>query len=123
MTALRIAVADDEPQVREYFKRILPRLGHEVVSAAANGRELLEQCRALRPEVVITDINMPELSGLEAARSIWEELGIPAIFVSAHHDSAIPPGSDRVIAHLVKPVKRADLESAIKHLVEASHRK
>ena len=43
--ALRIAVADDEPDMRDYFRKILPRLGHQVVSAAETGRELLEQCR------------------------------------------------------------------------------
>ena len=43
--ALRIAVADDEPDMREYFERILPRLGHEVVSVAATGTELVEHCR------------------------------------------------------------------------------
>ena len=42
---LRIAVADDEPDVRDYFRRILPRLGHQVVAVARTGRELVEQCR------------------------------------------------------------------------------
>ena len=46
--ALRIAVADDEPDVRDYFRRLLPRLGHQVVAVAQTGRELVEQCRAAR---------------------------------------------------------------------------
>jgi response regulator NasT len=42
---LRIAVADDEPDMRDYFARILPRLGHQVVASAANGEELVARCR------------------------------------------------------------------------------
>ncbi len=53
---LRIAVADDEPDMRDYFARILPRLGHQVVAQAHDGRELVEQCRAAQPDLVITDI-------------------------------------------------------------------
>ena len=47
--SLRIAVADDEPDMRDYFQQILPRLGHEVVAVAENGRELVEQCRDRGP--------------------------------------------------------------------------
>jgi len=52
---LRIVVADDEPDMRDYFQKGLPRLGHKVVGAAANGRELVELCRAQAPDLVITD--------------------------------------------------------------------
>ena len=65
--ALRIAVADDEPDMRDYFRTILPRLGHEVVAVAETGRELVEQCRATRPDLVITDIKMPDMDGIDAA--------------------------------------------------------
>ena len=67
---LRIAVADDEPDMREYFERILPRLGHEVVAVAATGTELVEQCRRERPDLVITDIKMPDMDG----RDLFAEL-------------------------------------------------
>ena len=71
--ALRIAVADDEPDVRDYFRRILPRLGHQVVAVAQTGRELIEQCRAARPDLVITDIKMPDQDGIEAAVAIGRD--------------------------------------------------
>jgi CheY-like chemotaxis protein len=118
MAGLRIVVADDEPQVREYFKRILPRLGHDVVAAAANGRELLEKCSALRPDLVITDINMSELSGIEAASAIWHDRAIPIIFVSACHDAKkqIPAAGEHAAAYLVKPIKRHDLETTIQRI-------
>ncbi|MEX2027765.1 MAG: response regulator, partial [Pirellulaceae bacterium] len=59
--SLRIAIADDEIDMRDYLARILPRMGHKVVSAAATGQELIEHCRQFHPDLVITDIRMPEL--------------------------------------------------------------
>ena len=86
---LRIAVADDEPDMRDYFQKSLPRLGHKVVAVAQTGRELVEQCRACRPDLVITDIKMPELDGIEAAIQIYRERPVPVILVSAYHDAAL----------------------------------
>ena len=84
--ALRIAVADDEPDVRDYFRRILPRLGHQVVAVAQTGRELVEQCRATRPDLVITDIKMPDMDGIEAAVAIGRDGPVPIILLSAYHN-------------------------------------
>jgi response regulator NasT len=113
--SLRIAVADDEPRMRDYFQRILPRLGHEVVAAARTGRELVEQCRALNPDLVITDINMPELDGIDAANEIYREQPVPVILVSAYHDPELikRAEADHILAYLIKPIKQADLEPAI----------
>ncbi len=115
MTKVRIAVADDEPDMREYFQKILPRLGFEVVAVAENGRELVELCRTHHPDVVITDIKMPQLDGIEAAKAICENEPIPVVLVSAHHQPELieRAGADHAMAYLVKPVKQADLEPAI----------
>jgi len=112
---LRIAVADDEPDMRDYFRKILPRLGHEVVAVAANGRELVEQCRATAPDLVITDIKMPELDGIEAARQINHERPVPIILMSAYHDPERTEraGAGAVTDHLVKPIRQADLIPAL----------
>jgi response regulator NasT len=112
---LRILVADDEPRMRDYFGRILPRLGHAVVAAAKTGTELVAQCRALNPDLVITDINMPDLDGIDAALEIYEEQPIPVILVSAYHDPELiqRAEADHILAYLVKPIKQADLETAI----------
>jgi two-component system, response regulator PdtaR len=113
-TALRIAVADDELDVRDYYQRILPRLGHQVVAVARTGRELVEQCRALRPDLVITDIKMPDLDGIEAAEAISRDEPIPVILVSAYHRPQLfeRAKGDHILAYLVKPTKQADLEAA-----------
>jgi response regulator NasT len=108
---LRIAVADDEPDMRDYFSRILPRLGHRVVAVAKDGAELLEQCRGAAPDLVITDIKMPDMDGIEAAVRIYQERPTPVILVSAHHDPALiaRAEADHIMAYLVKPIKESDL--------------
>jgi two-component system, response regulator PdtaR len=114
-TSLRIAVADDEPDMRDYFKKCLPRLGHQVVVVAQNGRELLDQVRAVRPDLVITDIKMPDMDGIDAAVQIYRDRPIPVILVSAFHDPELieRAGADHILGYLVKPIKQADLEPII----------
>jgi response regulator NasT len=113
--ALRIVVADDEADMRDYFKKVLPRLGHTVVGAAQDGRELVEQSRKLEPDLVITDIKMPELDGIEAATALYQHRPVPVIVVSAHHDAELikRAAADHVMGYLVKPIKQPDLEPVI----------
>lgn len=113
--ALRIAVADDEPDMRDYFRAILPDLGHEVVAVASNGRELVEACRIEKPDLVITDIKMPDMDGIDAASQIYRQGPIPVILVSAFHDADFirRAEADHILAYLIKPIKQVDLEPAI----------
>jgi two-component system, response regulator PdtaR len=113
--SLRIAVADDEPDMRDYFGKCLPRLGHQVVATAATGRKLLDHCRAYQPDLVITDIKMPDLDGIDAAVQLYRQRPVPVILVSAHHDPALiaRAEADHILGYLVKPIKQADLEPAI----------
>jgi AmiR/NasT family two-component response regulator len=113
--SLRIVVADDEPDMRDFFQRILPLLGHQVVATAATGRELIQHCRSLRPNLVIADIKMPDKDGIEAAVEIGRDEPIPVILVSAYHDAELidRAGVHHVMAYLVKPIEQADLEPAI----------
>jgi response regulator NasT len=111
----RIAVADDEADMRDYFARMLPRLGHEVVAVAENGRQLVELCRQESPDLVITDIKMPELDGIAAAVQIYHERPVPVILISAYHDAELieRAEADHILAYLVKPIKQTDLAPAI----------
>jgi len=117
---LRIAIADDEPDMRDYFSLILPRLGHCVVGAAGNGRELVELCRTARPDLVITDVKMPEMDGIDASIQIDHERPTPVILVSAYHDAALLERAemDHIMGYLVKPIKQADLAAAIATAVD-----
>ena len=112
---LRIAVADDEPDMQRYFQKCLPRLGHQVVAVAANGRQLVEQCRTTHPDLIITDIKMPDMDGIDAAGLIYQEMAIPVILVSAYHDPALIRRAevDHIMGYLVKPIKQTDLAPAI----------
>lgn len=112
---MRIAIADDEAFIRRYFQEILPDMGHEVVSAATNGRELVADCLELKPDLIISDIRMPEMDGIEAALEISRECPAPIVLVSAYHDPDLIERAETssVMAYLIKPIQRADLETAI----------
>jgi AmiR/NasT family two-component response regulator len=112
---LRIAVADDEPDMQDYFRTILPRLGHTVVAVSGTGRDLVEKCKTEKPDLVITDIKMPDMDGIEASVQIYKQGPIPVILVSAFHDADFirRAEADHILAYLVKPIKQADLEPAI----------
>lgn len=115
---LRIAVADDEPDVRDYFRVMLPRLGHRVVAAAANGRELVELCRQHKPDLIIADVRMPEMDGDVAVHEICQFSPVPFILISAYSKPTGMLDSFGSVSrtYLTKPVKRDDLEDAIERV-------
>jgi response regulator NasT len=113
--SLRIVVADDEPDMRDYYRTILPVLGHQVVASCEDGEELVRKSLEHQPDLLIADIKMPRLDGIEAAARVERSLSVPIILVSAFHDSELinRAETDHVLAYLVKPIKQADLETAI----------
>ncbi len=83
-----IVVADDEPHIRMMMKVVLARGGFDVVGEASNGREAIEKCRLLRPDLVLLDINMPIQNGDEALAEILKDLPeIAAIMFTSVADS------------------------------------
>ena len=113
--SLKIAVADDERDMRDYFQQILPLLGHQVVAVAQTGRELVDLCATARPDLVITDIKMPDMDGIDAAVRVYRDRPVPVILVSAHHDADLieRAEADHVLGYLVKPIKQGDLEPVL----------
>jgi response regulator NasT len=115
MNSLNIAVADDEPRMREYYGEALARMGHKVAFAASNGLELIEGCKASRPDLILTDIKMPEIDGIDAAIAIGKGEPVPIILVSAYHDDELlgRAKGGHIFGFLVKPIKQDDLKAAI----------
>src|SRR5215470_12987761 len=85
----RILLADDHAVVRHGFRRILDaQEDMEVVGEVSNGREAVDQSAAIQPDVVIMDVTMPELNGIEATRRIAEQVPRTRILaLSMHRDS------------------------------------
>jgi len=114
-TALRIAVADDEADTREYLQDILKRLGHQVM-LAQTGRQLADQCKLVNPDLIVTDIKMPDMDGIDAAIAVNRERETPVILISAHASAEFlrRAGEHPIMCYLIKPVKPADVENAVK---------
>lgn len=84
---MRVVIADDHTMVREGLRAVLEKAGVEVVGEAANGHEALATATALRPEVVVMDIAMPELNGIETTRRLTKAIpGIKVLGLSMNSD-------------------------------------
>ncbi len=120
MTAQRptALIAEDEPLLREALEhllgRIWPRL--EVVASARNGREAIEQFEVHRPEVCFLDVQMPGMSGVEAARHIGRRAHL--VFVTAYDRYAVQAFAQGVLDYLVKPVDAERLAQTVARLQE-----
>lgn len=82
---VRVLLADDHRMLRETLRRSLADFGVEVVGEAADGREAVEQAAALRPEVVLMDVTMPVLDGIEATREIRERAPDTSVVMLTMH--------------------------------------
>ena len=111
---MRIVVVEDEIRIREGISRLLKKLNeeYEIVGAAENGQEGLALIRELKPDVVITDIRMPVMDGLQATRFIRmsekeDSVSIPIIAMSANAFSEDMKKSmeSGMNGHLVKPIE------------------
>jgi response regulator NasT len=112
---LRIVIADDEPIIRLDLKNMLAALGYDVVGEAGDGAKAVEAARNLSPDLVILDIKMPNMDGIDAAKLISEEKIAPILFLTAYSDVDLVHRAKEagVYSYLVKPFKEADLLPAI----------
>ena len=118
MTAIRVLVADDHNLVRAGLRALLQSLeGVQVVAEASNGREALSMVAAHQPDVVLMDIGMPELNGLEAtARVVTDFPASRVIVLSMHTDEEYVLKALRAGAagYLIKDAGTAELETAVR---------
>jgi two-component system response regulator AlgR len=112
---MRILIADDEPLARERLAAMLAELpGTELVGEAANGRDAVTLAVEREADVVVLDIAMPELDGLEAARHLSHFDPAPAvIFCTAYDAHALAAVDASAVDYLLKPVRRDRLALAL----------
>ena len=112
---LKALIVDDEPPARERLRSLLAEVPDvEVVGEAANGREALAQTHQLSPDVVLLDVRMPGMDGLEVARHLNVLEEPPAvIFTTAYDEYAVEAFAAQAAGYLLKPVRREQLEAAL----------
>lgn len=112
---IRVLISDDEPLARARLRDLLRACpGVAVAGEAADGRETLQLCHRLQPDVVLLDIRMPAMDGLEAAGHLAAQEDPPAvIFVTAYGDHALAAFEAQAVDYLLKPVRLERLQRAL----------
>jgi len=112
---MKVLIVDDEPPARDRLRELLNRLpDYEPCGEAGNGMEALRLAARLQPDIVLLDIQMPGLDGLETARRLAELAQPPAIiFVTAYGEYALDAFDAHAVAYLLKPVRLERLEQAL----------
>ncbi|MFO7704082.1 MAG: LytTR family DNA-binding domain-containing protein [Halopseudomonas sp.] len=113
---MKVLIADDEPLARERLARLINALpGYEsMLESAANGQEALQLVAEQQPDIVLLDIRMPGMDGLQAAAKLCDMPDAPAvIFCTAHGDYALDAFAVSAVGYLLKPVRSDDLAAAL----------
>ena len=115
MSQKRIVLAEDEPLTRRDLREMLSNLGYLIVGEAADGRSAVNLARELRPDLVIMDIEMPEMDGITASRTLTEERISPILLLTAHSDRGLVEGATDagVSGYIVKPFRESEVVPAI----------
>jgi len=111
----RVIVADDESIVRMDLREMLDSLGYLVVGEAGDGESAVHLSRELRPDIVIMDIKMPGMDGIDAGKVLTEERIAPVLLLTAYSQQDLVERAKEagVMAYIVKRFHEADLAPAI----------
>src|SRR6202048_858091 len=112
---LKVLIVDDEPPARERLRSLLTEIPDvEVVGEAVNGEQSLARTQELAPEVVLLDVRMPGMDGIEAARHLNALEEPPAvIFTTAFDEYAVNAFEAHAIGYLLKPIRKEKLATAL----------
>lgn len=112
---LKVLIVDDEPPARERLRSMLAEIGgFDVVGDAINGEQALQLVESLTPDVVLLDVRMPGIDGLEVARHLAANPQPPAvIFTTAFDEYALQAFESEAIAYLLKPIRGEKLRAAL----------
>ena len=119
---MRILIVDDEQPARDRLSQLIRDSGqHEVVAEAGNGKQAIELAEELQPDVVLLDIRMPGVDGIETAHHLNTLESPPAVvFATAFDEYAIDAFDARAIGYVMKPVRRERLERALEQAARIS---
>ncbi len=114
---LQVLIVDDESLARERLRSLVAEIdGAEVTGEAQTGEQALERVCALRPDVVLMDVRMPGMDGIEAARHLSALEDPPAvIFATAYDEYAVKAFDAQAIGYLLKPIRKEKLAAALAH--------
>ena len=115
MERTRVIIADDESLIRMDLQEMLLNLGYLVVGEVGDGRSAVSLARELKPDVVIMDIKMPDMDGIDAAKILTEERIAPVILLTAYSQKDLVERAKEagVVGYMVKPFRESDLVPAI----------
>ena len=108
---MRVLIVDDESLIRMDLREIIESCGHEVVAEGTNGVEALALCKKHKPDIILMDVKMPELDGIEAARQIGFHHEAPVVLLTSYsQQDLIDKARDSgVYGYLIKPVREEQL--------------
>jgi two-component system, LytTR family, response regulator AlgR len=114
---IRVLIVDDEAPARERLRSLLAELdAADVIGEAATGEQALQRTIELTPEVVLLDVRMPGIDGIEAARHMNLLEQPPAvIFTTAYDEYAVKAFDARAVGYLLKPIRKEKLAAALAH--------
>ena len=112
---IKILIVEDDFLVREEVSRVLKNIGYEIIGIASNGLKAIEMTKSLKPDILIMDIKMHEIDGLEACRKIQQSCPTPVIILTAYNSRSLPykASCSGASGYLLKPPKAVELENAI----------
>ncbi|MEW9527919.1 response regulator [Microbispora sp. NPDC049125] len=118
---VRVMVVDDHPMWRDGVARDLAEAGYEIVATTSEGRQALRIAAAVRPDVVVLDLRLPDLSGVEVARGLGASDAPPRVLVlsaSAEEDDVLEAVKAGASGYLVKSASRAEFLDAVRRTAE-----
>jgi len=119
---MRVLLVDDEPLARSRLRRMLAdQPDYQVVAEATGGAEAIAQVQQLQVEIVLLDIRMPGMDGLEAARYLMQLSSAPAVvFCTAYDEYAVAAFEVQAVGYVLKPVRRQQLLQALQRATRLS---
>jgi len=111
----KILIADDDEEARNVLRDNLTRLEHEIVAECATGREVVTRAQSAKPDVMVLDIKMPGMDGIEAAKQVESTWPCAVVFVTGYIEDQLieEAGEAGAIAYIVKPYRREEIQAAV----------